>query len=154
MIQRPRFEKTGPRSPDDFVSFACAALQPGSLHHRDVAAPVADVAGTLQTSCGVRNALAAHPQHARDQFRRDDKFARLHSVERRQQPAAERLLYGVIPVAGRRLHGLRYQSLRVAQGQALHRPGMIELIHRRAVAEPIGVALRLQDRRARCGVAS
>jgi len=93
------------------VALAGVLLQSGALEHRDVPAAVADESGLLQFAGGLRDAFAAHAKHAGDQFLRHDQVIRGHAVERQQQPAAQLLLHGMMPVAGRGLEHLRDQRL-------------------------------------------
>src|ERR1700722_20476407 len=52
----------------DGIALAGAGFQPGALEYRDVAAAVANQAGALQFSRGLRDAFPPYAEGARDQF--------------------------------------------------------------------------------------
>jgi hypothetical protein len=94
------------------VAFASVLLEAAAIEYRDVTPAIVDQAGSLQFPGGFRDSLAAHPEHAGDQFLRHDQFVARQSIERHQQPAAELLLDGMVSIAGRDLRHLGHQGLR------------------------------------------
>jgi hypothetical protein len=110
------------------------------IEHGDVAAPVADEAGALQFPGDLRNAFAAYPEHAGDQFMRHDQLFARQAIKRQQQPAAKLLLDRVVPIASRRLRHLGHQCLGVAQQQALQRAAAFEFLLQQVAAQSIRMA--------------
>ena len=85
------------------------------------------------------------PEHAGNLFLGHDQIKGGNPVERQQQPAAQPLLDGVMPVTGHRLGNLRHQRLGVAQQQALHEACLGEFLLQQPALQPVRVARRLHD---------
>jgi hypothetical protein len=139
---------------DRRVALAGAGGEAVAVEHRDVAAAVLDEACLLQPSRRFGDALAPHPEHARDEFLGHDQFARVDAIESQQEPAAQLLLDRMMAVAGRGLGHLRDQRLGVAQQQALHRAAAVEFLFEQLALQPVGVSRGLHHGRTGRGVAA
>src|SRR5471032_1026303 len=139
---------------DHAITFADMAFQPGPVLHGDMAAPVTDEAARLQAASRLRHAFAAHAQHIGDQFLRHGQFAVRQAVHGQQQPAAQLLLDRVMAVAHGRLRHLRNQGLRIAQQEAHHRAGTVELVHQHLRLQAKADAARLHHGAAGRGTAA
>ena len=61
---------------DGLVALAGPLLQSGPVKHSDVTAAVMNTTSLLQFPGGLRDALAAHPEHAGNQFLCQSQFIR------------------------------------------------------------------------------
>src|SRR5438132_601055 len=130
-VNRETSESLGKQAiglPFDYrVALAHALFQLRPVEYLDLTAIVLNQSRRLQLSGGLRDALAAHSQHVRDQLLGHGELVRGQPVQAQEQPAAQLLLHRVMPVAYGRLRHLRDQRLGVAQQQMLQRAVALEL---------------------------
>lgn len=97
------------------IAFAGSVLQALAIDDRDDAALITDQAFTLQGARSSRNACALHPQHHGQELLGEQKFIRIHTVVRHQQPAATSLLQRMKMIARGRLRDLVEEGVSIAK---------------------------------------
>lgn len=81
------------------VALAHTGLEPFAIQDSDMASAVVNQASVLQVPRCYRDALAACPEHSRDEFLGHEQFRTLFAIMAEKQPAAEALFQGVQAVA-------------------------------------------------------
>jgi hypothetical protein len=111
---------------DDCVALAGARFQAGAIEHRDAPPGVLNETSFLQLERALGDAFATNAEHVGNKFLRHHQFATLQPIQAQQQPAAQLLIEGMMPIAYRGLRHLRDESLGVSQQQVKSRPSLIE----------------------------
>src|SRR6185437_2300235 len=128
-----------------FVALAYHAFKARSVEDPNSATAVFDDTCPLQFSGSFRDALAPHAEHVRDQFLGHCQLVGRQSVQTHQQPSAELLVHGMVPVAHGGLSHLRQQCLCIAQEELLNRTGQDEFVVNMPGLHPECVAGTLYD---------
>ncbi len=105
--------------PDRAVTLARRILEPGTVHHRDVAPPVCDETRFLESPHRDRHSRPPYAEHRRQEFLRQIEAVAADTIMRHEQPTRAPLLDHVKTIARRRLRNGLEHELAVAVEQAI-----------------------------------